>query len=141
MGCKFVLHAFRNLFNSWNYPCSMSDIAILLVSNLSTDQIQVVNSRRLEDAMIGRKVQFEKVDGSYPDNKELRDVLFGVSGQRGKYPQCFIKDNNGSYKFIGLWEEVESLIECDTLPTEVLTSNPQIMTFGQVNSSNCIIII
>lgn len=110
----------------------MSQTAVLLYSSLATDQIQVVNSRRLEDVLKGNKVQFEKVDGSYPDNKDLRDILFGVSGQRGKYPQCFLKDESGSYTFVGLWEEVESLIECDTIPAEVLAANPQIKTFAQV---------
>lgn len=110
----------------------MSQTAVLLYSSLATDQIQVVNSRRLEDVLKGNKIQFEKVDGSYPDNKDLRDILFGVSGQRGKYPQCFLKDDSGSYTFVGLWEEVESLVECDTIPAEVLAANPQIKTFAQV---------
>ena len=110
----------------------MSETAILLFSNLATDQIQVVNSTRLENVLAGNKIQFEKVDGSYPDNKELRDVLFGVSGQRGKYPQCFLKEESGSYRFVGLWDEVESLIECNTIPADVLASNPQIKTFDQV---------
>jgi hypothetical protein len=113
----------------------MSQTAVLLYSSLATDQIQVVNSRRLEDVLKGNKVQFDKVDGSYPDNKELRDVLFGVSGQRGKYPQCFLKDESGNYKFVGLWEELESLIECNTIPSEVLAANPQIQTFSQVSNS------
>ena len=87
------------------------------------------------------KIQFEKVDGSYPDNKELRDVLFAVSGQRGKYPQCFLKEESGSYRFVGLWDEVESLIECNTIPADVLASNPQIKTFNQVFKTFIILFI
>jgi hypothetical protein len=74
----------------------------------------------------------EKIDGAYPDNKAIRDELFNISQHRGKYPQCFLKDESGAYKFVGLWEDVESLVECNTLPADVLASNPQIQTFNQV---------
>lgn len=110
----------------------MSDVCVFLYSSLASDQIQVVNSRRLEDSLIGRKVQFDKVDGSLAENKEVRDALFASSGQRGKYPQCFLKNEAGEYEFVGLWDEVEALLECDTLPAEVLAANPQIKTFDTV---------
>mmetsp|Transcript_71749 Transcript_71749/g.149812 ORF Transcript_71749/g.149812 Transcript_71749/m.149812 type:complete len:118 (-) Transcript_71749:114-467(-) len=110
----------------------MTDQCIFLCSSLSTDQIQVVNSRRLEDTLVGRKIQCEKIDGSLVENKEVRDVLFGVSNMRGKYPQCFLKSEDGSFHFVGLWDEVESLIECDTLPEDVLSANPDIKTFTKV---------
>ena len=87
----------------------MTESCILLYSSLATDQIQVVNSRRLEDSLSGRKIQFEKIDGSMTDSKEIRDALFSVSGQRGKYPQCFLKAEDGAYAFVGLWEEIENV--------------------------------
>lgn len=110
----------------------MSHTCVFLYSSLATDQIQVVNSRRLEDSLSGRKIQFEKVDGSLAENKEVRDIMFASSGQRGKYPQCFLKSDGGDYVFVGLWEEIEGLLECDTIPAEVLAANPQIKTFEQV---------
>ena len=110
----------------------MSHTCVFLYSSLATDQIQVVNSRRLEDSLSGRKIQFEKVDGSLAENKEMRDIMFASSGQRGKYPQCFLKSESGGYNFVGLWEEIESLLECDTIPPEVLAANPTIKTFEQV---------
>mmetsp|Transcript_11851 Transcript_11851/g.19538 ORF Transcript_11851/g.19538 Transcript_11851/m.19538 type:complete len:118 (+) Transcript_11851:123-476(+) len=110
----------------------MAQIGVILFSSLTADQIQEINTRRMEDSLSGRKAQFEKVDGALPENKEVRDVLFGLSGQRGKYPQCFLKGVDGQYTFVGLWEEVESLMECDEIPAEILSANPQIKTFTQV---------
>jgi hypothetical protein len=87
----------------------------------------------------------------------MRDALFGVSSKRGKYPQLFIQEEDGQQIFVGLWEEIEvndslmhsfsflpsltffsslqSLIECDALPAEVLEANPNIPTFAKVSSS------
>jgi hypothetical protein len=101
---------------------------IVLVSSLSTDQIQMVNTRRLEDVIAGKKYAFERIDGALAENKEVRDTLFGISGHRGKYPQCFVADENDGYRFIGLWEDIEQLIDCDALPKEVLEGNPSIPT-------------
>lgn len=110
----------------------MSVTCVFLYSSLSTDQIQLVNSRRMEDSLIAKKIHFEKIDGSAPENKEQRDILFGVSQQRGKYPQCFLKHEDGTYSFVGTWDDFESLIECSELPADVLEANPQIQTFEKV---------
>lgn len=109
----------------------MSDKAILLFSGLASDQIQIVNTRRLETALEGRKMVFEKVDGSLAEHKELRDKLFAASGIRGKYPQCFIS-NGSTYQFVGQWDEIESLLDCDQLPQDILAANPNIATFSKV---------
>jgi hypothetical protein len=101
---------------------------VVLVSGLTTDQVQMVNTRRLEDLIAGKKYVFERIDGALAENKEIRDTLFGISGHRGKYPQCFVADGNGGYRFIGLWEEIEQLVDCDALPQEVLEANPSIPT-------------
>lgn len=106
---------------------------IVLVSSLTSDQIQMVNSRRLEDLISGKKLAFERIDGALAEKKDIRDTLFGASGHRGKYPQCFIADGNGGYRFVGLWEEIESLVDCDALPKDVLDSNPGIPTFSKVS--------
>eukprot|EP01031_Cornospumella_fuschlensis_P038215 gene38215-46436_t len=109
----------------------MTERAVFLYSSLATDQIQIVNSRRLEDVLNGKKLVFDRVDGSQTEQKDIRDELFKVSGHRGKYPQCFIKGDTG-YRFVGLWDEVESLVDCDALPADVLASNPSISTFTKV---------
>jgi hypothetical protein len=106
--------------------------AVILYSSLSTDQIQIVNTRRLEDAVLGKKLAHNKIDGASPENKDIRDKLFGISGQRGKYPQFFIATETEDYRFVGLWEEIESLLDCDSLPEDVLAGNPNIPTFSKV---------
>lgn len=109
----------------------MSGKCIFLLSSLSSDQIQVVNTRRMEDVLTANKVVFEKIDGALPESKEMRDKLFAVSSMRGKYPQLFIEDN-GTLSFVGMWEEVESLVDCNGLPADVLSANPGIKTLNQV---------
>ncbi len=84
----------------------MSDRVVLLFSALNANSIQEVAQRRLEDYIAGAGYVFEKIDGSNADNKPVRDILFGVSGQRGKYPQCFLRKPDESYTFIGLWDQV-----------------------------------
>lgn len=36
------------------------------------------------------------------------------------------------YRFVGLWETVEKLVECDSLSDEVLVNHPEIETFSSV---------
>ena len=80
---------------------------------------------------------FVQYDGSWPDHVELRNKLFSVSGQRGKYPQCFISRMNSSsneaeYEFIGLWETIENLVDMDSIPADFLATHPEIKTFTKV---------
>ena len=90
----------------------MTSIVVILVSSLNANSIQEVSQRRLED-FISSKFKYEKIDGSLPDNKPIRDILFTASGARGKYPQCFIKNvAEGSYSFIGLWDQVLFTKQC-----------------------------
>ena len=76
-------------------------------------------------------------DGSWPDHIDLRNKLFSVSGQRGKYPQCFISRMNSSsneaeYEFIGLWEAIENRADMDSIPADFLATHPEIRTFTKV---------
>jgi len=105
----------------------------------------------MHDLLISYKFDILFVDGSDPESKQLRDKLFEISGKRGKYPQCFLLLSDDTYKFIGLWEEVitlliihyliqcyifeqlESLADCESLPSEVLSANPNIQTISNVS--------
>ena len=67
----------------------------------SQDQI------RCQGILEGKKLIFESIDGALEENKEKRNELFGISDKRGKYPQVFIKGEDGNIQFIGLWENIE----------------------------------
>ena len=54
-----------------------------------------------------KDILFEKVDGALIENKETRDLLFSISNERGAYPQCFFRLEDGSYELVGLWPAIE----------------------------------
>ena len=108
-------------------------IVLMLWSSTAADSIQQQNQTRLENLLIGKKVAFKKIDGSDADQKEKRDECFGISGVRGNYPQCFLQNTaDGKIDFVGLWDAVEALVECDDIPADVIASNPDIKTFDMV---------
>lgn len=74
---------------------------------------------------------FFQIDGADPEHKVFRDELFLISGLRAKYPQCFIL-TDGIFRFVGLWETIEKLVECDSIPREELAAHPEIETFTSV---------
>lgn len=87
----------------------------ILYSSLTTDALQEMAQRRMDNLFLSHKLDFIKIDGSEAERKEIRDKLFSVSGQRGKYPQCFL-EKDGEYKFIGLWNKVFShFFQCELL--------------------------
>lgn len=80
-------------------------IIVVLLSSMPSDQVQVVNQRRLDTLLMSYRFEFETIDAADPEKKEIRDMLFGLSNQRGKYPQIFIKTDD-KYEFAGLYDEV-----------------------------------
>lgn len=54
-----------------------------------SNQIVEVNTRKLETVLVGKNVEFTKIDGAAPTYKELRSALWEASGAR-TYPQLFI---------------------------------------------------
>eukprot|EP01006_Ploeotia_vitrea_P005995 TRINITY_DN120745_c0_g1_i1.p1 TRINITY_DN120745_c0_g1~~TRINITY_DN120745_c0_g1_i1.p1 ORF type:complete len:122 (-),score=2.99 TRINITY_DN120745_c0_g1_i1:45-410(-) len=98
-------------------------------SNLGVEQ----NQRRMIDAINGAKLKHIIIDGGNSENVEIRNQLFKISEKRAVYPQCFIENtSNNEYTFIGDWEGFEGLLECESIPKDVLDANPNIMTFSKV---------
>ena len=99
----------------------------LLLLDLGQEQEQ----RRARDLLGSKGVFFVEVDGALDENRERRNELFGISGQRGKYPQVFI-DREGAVEFVGSWDTLETLNDMSQIPQEVLDANPDIRTFEHV---------
>ena len=85
----------------------------------------------LRNIFRGKKIPVAEVDGLKPENKETRSELFACSGLRGQYPQVFIR-SGGALSFVGDFEKLQSLNDCEDLPADVLAANPSIETFGAV---------
>ena len=81
--------------------------AILLWSSLSSNAHQTAAQKRMSDKLSAYKVRFEQLDGSQPENKDLRNKLFNTSNVRGKYPQIFIKNEKNELKYIGMDDEID----------------------------------
>jgi hypothetical protein len=112
----------------------MSKTVVVLWSSSTADMIQQQNQRRLDTLLTSKNIDFIKIDGSVPENKEKRDELFAISTTRGNYPQCFF-EIDGTHEFVGIWEGeggIETMAECDDIPENILTENPQIKTFKKV---------
>jgi hypothetical protein len=69
------------------------------------------------------KIDHKVVDGADSVNHDLRTELFGISGQKGKYPQVFLTNKSDSTVFIGDFDKVQSLVEDNNMPEEVLKKN------------------
>ena len=82
-------------------PC-----AILLWSSLSSNAHQTSAQKKMNDTLLAYKARFEQLDGSQPENKELRNKLFNCSTVRGKYPQVFIVNADDELKYIGMDDEI-----------------------------------
>merc|ERR1712203_22421 len=84
---------------------------------------QTANKENTEKTrMIFKKYKIEikkEIDGSAPENKELRDKLFDLSGQPATYPQLFsvTSEEDGDYKLLAFggqvpaWEELQDIIK------------------------------
>lgn len=112
----------------------MSYTGVILFSSLTQDTISTINTRRLQQAFLSKNLKHIEIDGLDPESVPIRNKLFSISNLRGVYPQVFIKDEtNDSYEFIGNWDKIESLLDCDTLDAKVIEDN-NIETFSKVFS-------
>ena len=120
----------RSTSNS-NESALQSPRVVILMSSMSWD----AQTNRMIDLFSAKKLLVEKVDGAAPEEKELREKLFSLSGKRGKYPQCFLKRGDADapqYEFIGTWEQIQDLLESESIPKEFLLLHPEIQTFSKV---------
>ncbi|CAM9493095.1 unnamed protein product [Chrysoparadoxa australica] len=104
---------------------------LILVSSLQHSAQQEAEQRRCRDLMNAMGLEFEEMDCADDTNTEKRDFLFGLSERKSVYPQIFLEGEQGC-KFVGMWSDIEQLIEMNDLPPDFLSKHPEIKTFDQV---------
>jgi len=114
----------------------MSAKVIFLFTSCPTENGTETNQRRCQDMLESKKLEVVMLDGALPQNVEERNKLFSVSKLRGKYPQVFVQSEDGSETtFVGDWDAVQELLECDSIDSETLKSHPEINTFSKAFSA------
>jgi hypothetical protein len=101
-----------------------------LVVLMSKAQYNVQQRANQDRALTWLKGKFSdedinEVDGSDQSNKDLRNVLFGISGIRAQYPQFFLKtnENDTSFLFLGGYDWIEFMNESGQLSKEAILGN------------------
>ena len=59
------------------------------MTNLSSNQVQLAETRKLVDLLTQKKLAFELVDGSAVESRDRRNEMWEKSGKRS-YPQVFL---------------------------------------------------
>lgn len=108
-----------------------ADQVLVLVTGMPSSTVCEAHQSMIRTILQGRRVEHREVDGVDMANRDKRNMLFGVSGKRGVYPQVFIQEA-GSITFVGDFEEMQSLNDADTLPDDLLRDNPGIPTLARV---------
>ena len=105
-------------------------VLILITSTPSTLE-QENTQRKIIDWMKAFHIDHKTIDGADQVNKELRNELFDISKLKGKYPQVFLTNKTDSTVYVGDYEKIQSLIEDNNLPADVLAKN-NLPTFNSV---------
>mmetsp|Transcript_26289 Transcript_26289/g.55900 ORF Transcript_26289/g.55900 Transcript_26289/m.55900 type:complete len:122 (+) Transcript_26289:382-747(+) len=108
---------------------------LCLISRGCHDRAQSSNQSKAQHWFITRKVPHTVIDGMDPDQREVRNKLFNLSGVRGNYPQFFFEFEDGTIHFMGNFEKVEDLNETTGLPAEVLAQHPDLETWDKMFGS------
>jgi len=96
---------------------------VMLIAN-ETNPTNLQNADKLRTLFKSKKIVWEEIDGTDPNNKEKRSELFGISGLRAEYPQVFFQDSASSqYRFIGNYGKVSTLNE----NAQMVLSHPEIL--------------
>jgi len=108
---------------------------LCLVSRGCHDRTQSSNQNKALDWLACRKVPHTIIDGNSPEQREERNILFGISGIRGNYPQFFFELEDGTINFFGPFEKIHILNETNGLPSEVLAQHPELETWDKIFGS------
>ena len=105
---------------------------LLLTSNTSGSTSIRNNTDKLKMILKAKGLKIDQeIDGSDPENKEMRVLLFKVSERGPVYPQVFKWSGCGEssdIQFVGTADDIFTWNENSTLPLEVLEEHPDIVT-------------
>jgi hypothetical protein len=98
---------------------------IVLLSKFSGTLQQRTKQDRALSILKGKKINnIEEVDGSAPLNKDLRNLLFGISGVRGDYPQFFLLNDQDNVIYLGNFDWIEHMNDIGSFTNEEIFGVP-----------------
>jgi len=107
-----------------------ADTVVLLVTRTPSRAVDAAQ-QAARSILASRRMPTREVDGADTACAARRAELVVISGHGdGLYPLVFTRIG-GKTTFVGDFETLESLSECDSLPPDVLAENPQIATFSK----------
>jgi len=110
---------------------------IMLISSMSGNMTTSTNQALARRMLKEVEVEPEVIDGAVPENKDIRNELFSISGLRGVYPLFFLRQSDGNLKFFGDFEALQHYNETGTLAQQIGGSaTPRRASATSLNSSN-----
>ena len=94
---------------------------VALISEFSGTLQQRTEQERAISILEARKISnVERVDGSSLCNKDRRNMLFDISGERGKYPQFFLQKDPNIIIYLGGFEWLQYMNDIGSLNDETI---------------------
>mmetsp|Transcript_159512 Transcript_159512/g.281565 ORF Transcript_159512/g.281565 Transcript_159512/m.281565 type:complete len:120 (+) Transcript_159512:54-413(+) len=107
---------------------------VLLIAN-ETSATNQKKQEEVKQVCRGWKLDWEEVDGTLEENRELRSKLWDISGKKAEWPQAFALKDDGEYVFLGDHELIQKVNEMTSYikeNPEVREANPDAKTFDEV---------
>jgi len=92
---------------------------IMLISSMSGNMTTSTNQAQAQSLLASLEVVPEIIDGADPMQKDVRNELFTLSGLRGKYPQFFLRQADGTMKFFGDFDTLAHYNDTGTLAAQI----------------------
>jgi len=94
---------------------------VALFSKFSVTPKQRTDQERAISILKGRKISnIEDVDGSLLCNKDRRNLLFDISGEKGIYPQFFLQKGQNTIMYLGDFEWLQYMNDLGSLTDEAI---------------------
>lgn len=114
---------------------------VALISEFSGTLKQRTEQERAVSILDAKRISnVEKVDGSSQCNKDRRNRLFDISGERGKYPQFFLQKDPNIIIYLGDFEWLQYMNDIGSLNDETIfgesRSTSELNESAQIKESN-----